>query len=185
MQVQVPDAVVVFLSLAARYFDCMCSTPKVRSFDRLRGGSREVGAGRRQSQSQSREQRAAPRLESRPTRGRQAAGTLSASAREGSDWMGSGHPAVALLALSLAPTNRIDPCPLPVSRLGKHHLADWQGLPSPLWPLQVGGGGQWWTRQGFRGTASTCLRNPSRHAWMTFDCRPGVLQYLANLITAT
>lgn len=53
-KVQVQDAVVVFLSLAARYFDCMCSTPKVsgRWFDRLRSGSGQVGAGRRQSSSE-------------------------------------------------------------------------------------------------------------------------------------
>lgn len=50
---KVQGAVVVFLSLAARYFDCMCSTPKVWRFDRLTGGSGEVGAGRTLRQSSS------------------------------------------------------------------------------------------------------------------------------------
>lgn len=47
---EVQDAVVVFLSLAARYFHCMCSTPKVSRFDRLTSGSSKVGAGRRLEQ---------------------------------------------------------------------------------------------------------------------------------------
>lgn len=82
----------------------------------------------------------------------------------------------------VAPTFAIDPCPLPVSGLGKH-TGRASLLPLLLWPLRwvvVG-------RQGFRGTGRLLayLGGTQVHAWMTFDCRPGVLQYLANLITAT
>lgn len=117
--------------------------------------------------------RTAPRLERPPTGDGRPAGTCRLLLVTG-DWM-----APKQLHL-LAPTISINPCSLPVSCLGKH---DWQGLPSPLGLRCVVVG-----RQGFRGTGRLLkVRRSGTYmlAWMTFDCRPGVLQYLANLITAT
>lgn len=72
----------------------------------------------------------------------------------------------------LAPTIPIRPLsPARLSRLGKTYGLRWVVVAD---------------RQGFRGTGHLLRYEGTRvHAWMTFDCRPGVLQYLANLITAT
>lgn len=126
MQVQVQDAVVVFLSLAARYFDCMCSTPRVRSFDRLRSGSREVWSWAPPEPEPEREPRAQSSSEVGESTDKGTAGgrDLSASAREGSDWMGSWPPQVVST-----------PAPCPFLVWGNTIWQKWQRL-------QVGSGGQ-------------------------------------------
>lgn len=162
----------VFLSLAARYFDCMCSTPKSPAGpligSEVAAAKLELGAAR-----------AAPRSK-RPrdhlTRGTAGGRDLSASAREGSDWMA---PSSGTCWPPQIPSILV-PCPFLV---WGNTLVEQQGLPSPFGLRWVDGLGWVVERQGFRGTEH--LPKVPRHAWMIFDCRLGVLQYLANLITAT